>query len=162
MAAVLHIDDTVVTGDLLSRAHQGEREFSFVPDAILTPTAWDYIRQHRLQVSRGGGVSAATSSNAGQPDTAETAGQIISEGRCEHPDRSCGCQHEEFGSGYVEPSCCHDCAIHKLKREGDAEASCEGCNRHKTLMQLVARGKASDPEELVRRISEIVEHRLED
>ena len=162
MAAGLHIDDTVVTGDLLSRAHQGEREFSFVPDAILTPTAWDYIRQHRLQVSRGDGVSAATSSNAGQPDTAETAGQIISEGRCEHPDRSCGCQHKEFGSGYVEPSCCHDCAIHKLKREGDAEASCEGGNRHKTLMQLVARGKASDPEELVRRISEIVAHRLED
>ncbi|HIG57408.1 MAG TPA: hypothetical protein EYG11_21685 [Candidatus Latescibacteria bacterium] len=162
MAAVLHIDDTVVTGDLLSRAHQGEREFSFVPDAILTPTAWDYIRQHRLQVSRGGEVSAATSSNEGQPETAETEGRIISEGQCEHPDRSCGCKHEEFGSGYVEPSCCHDCAIHKLKREGDAEASCEGCNRHKTLMQLVARGKASDPEELIRRISEIVAHRLED
>ncbi len=162
MAAVLHIDDTVVTGDLLSRAHQGEREFSFVPDAILTPTAWDYIRQHRLQVSRGGEVSAATSSNEGQPETAETEGRIISEGQCEHPDRSCGCKHEEFGSGYVEPSCCHDCAIHKLKREGDAEASCEGCNRHKTLVQLVARGKASDPEELVRRISDIVAHRLED
>ncbi len=162
MAAVLHIDDTVVTGDLLSRAHQGEREFSFVPDAILTPTAWDYIRQHRLQVSRGGEVSAATSSNEGQPETAETEGRIISEGQCEHPDRSCGCKHEEFGSGYVEPSCCHDCAIHKLKREGDAEASCEGCNRHKTLVQLVARGKASDPEELIRRISEIVAHRLED
>ncbi len=158
----MHIDDTVVTGDLLSRAHQGEREFSFVPDAILTPTAWDYIRQHRLQVSRGGEVSAATSSNEGQPETAETEGRIISEGQCEHPDRSCGCKHEEFGSGYVEPSCCHDCAIHKLKREGDAEASCEGCNRHKTLMQLVARGKASDPEELIRRISEIVAHRLED
>ena len=162
MAAVLHIDDAVVTGDLLSRAHQGEREFSFVPNAILTPTAWDYIRQHRLQVSRGGEVSAATSSNAGQPETAETEGRIISEGQCEHPDRSCGCQHEEFGSGYVEPSCCHDCAIQKLKREGDAEASCEGCNRHKTLVQLVARGKASDPEELVRRISDIVTHRLED
>ncbi len=158
----MHIDDTVVTGDLLSRAHQGEREFSFVPDAILTPTAWDYIRQHRLQVSRGGEVSAATSSNEGQPETAETEGRIISEGQCEHPDRSCGCKHEEFGSGYVEPSCCHDCAIHKLKREGDAEASCEGCNRHKTLVQLVARGKASDPEELIRRISEIVAHRLED
>ncbi len=162
MAAVLHIDDTVVTGDLLSRAHQGEREFSFVPDAILTPTAWDYIRQHRLQVSRGGEVSVATSSNEGQPETAETEGRIISEGQCEHPDRSCGSKHEEFGSGYVEPSCCHDCAIHKLKREGDAEASCEGCNRHKTLVQLVARGKASDPEELVRRISDIVAHRLED
>ncbi len=158
----MHIDDTVVTGDLLSRAHQGEREFSFVPNAILTPTAWDYIRQHRLQVSRGGEVSAATSSNEGQPETAETEGRIISEGQCEHPDRSCGCKHEEFGSGYVEPSCCHDCAIHKLKREGDAEASCEGCNRHKTLVQLVARGKASDPEELIRRISEIVAHRLED
>ena len=49
----MHIGDPVVTGDLLAREHKGERAVSVVPDAILTPTAWDYIRQHRLQLVRG-------------------------------------------------------------------------------------------------------------
>ncbi len=73
-----------------------------------------------------------------------------------------GCVQDEFGSGYVEPSCCRECAIHKLKLEGDKNASCEGCNRHKTLMQLVEKGQASDPEELIREVSALVVHRLED
>jgi len=165
MAGVLHIGDRVITGDSLSRTHQGEREFSVAPDAILTPTAWDYVRQHRLQVNRDEavvGTAAVDKADAEQSDAIETDNRIDGLGRCKRPDRSCGCQDEEFGSGYVEPSCCHDCPIHKLKQQGDAEASCEGCNRHKTLMQLVAKGQASDPEALVRRITEIVVHRLED
>lgn len=167
MAAVLYIDDAVVTGDSLSRAHQGERELSVDPNAILTPTAWDYIRQHRLQLSRDGAVAveaaaAAAAGVAAKHGSAASEDSITGAGQCDHPDRSCGCQHEEFGSGYVEPSCCRDCAIHKLKLEGDPEASCEGCNRHKTLLQLVEKGQASDPEELIRRITEIVQHRLED
>ncbi len=157
MAGSLHIGDPVVTGDLLDREHQGERELSVAPDAILTPTAWDYIRQHRLQLSRSGA----------QPPAAETPHAaneecIVSEGRCDHPDRSCGCQHEEFGSAFVEPSCCSDCAIHKLHQQGDPNASCEGCNRHKTLLQLVEKGQANDPEELIRQVTAMVVHRLED
>ena len=54
MAGVLYLQDPVVTGDLIGRQHKGERELSLTPEAILTPTAWDYIRQHRLVLSQGG------------------------------------------------------------------------------------------------------------
>lgn len=157
MAGVLHIGDPVVTGDLLGREHQGERELSVAPDAILTPTAWDYIRQHRLQLSRSGVQPPAAES----PHAASEEG-IAGAGRCDHPDRSCGCQQEEFGSGFVEPSCCSDCAIHKLQQQGDPNASCAGCNRHKTFLQLVEKGQANDPEELIRQVTAMVVHRLED
>jgi hypothetical protein len=144
---------------LLSREHKGERELRVSPDAVLTPTAWDYIRQQRLQLSRGGEREAVSAlGTAGASD----ADRIVGEGRCDHPGRSCGCQQEEFGSGFVEPSCCRDCAIHKLKREGDTSASCQGCNRHKTLLQLIESGQATDPEQLIQRITEMVAHRLED
>ena len=148
MAEALHIDDPVVTGDLLGREHKGERMLSVVPGAILTPTAWDYIRQHRLQLSRGAAGAAA---------------EVVADaGQCEHPDRACGCEHEEFGSGYVEPTSCSDCAIHERKQAGDSEASCAGCNRYKTLLQQIEKGQASDPEALVEQITELVVHRLAD
>ena len=149
MAEALHIDAPVVTGDLLGREHKGERTLSVLPSAILTPTAWDYIRQHRLQLSRGEAVAAA-------------ADGVADAGRCEHPDRACGCEHEEFGSGYVEPAHCGDCAIHERKQAGDPEASCEGCNRYKTLLQQIEQGQATDPEALVEQITELVIHRLAD
>jgi len=175
MAGVLYLQDPVVTGDLIGRQHKGERELSLIPEAILTPTAWDYIRQHRLILSQGESALPA-SEQAAEPigstakleQVAESIGSTpnechqAGEGRCEHPQRPMGCVHEEFGSGYVEPSCCRDCAIHKLKIEGDKNVSCEGCNRHKTLMQLVEKGQASDPEELIREVSALVVHRLED
>lgn len=143
MAAALHIDAPVVTGDLLGRAHKGERALRVAPGAILTPTAWDYIRQHRLQVRRGEPVAAAADGVAG-------AG------------RACGCQHEEFGSGYVEPARCGDCAVHQRKKAGDPEASCAGCNRYKTLLQQIEKGQATHPEALVEQITELVIHRLAD
>ena len=148
MAKALHIDAPVVTGDLLEREYKGERTLSVSPSAILTPTAWDYIRQHRLQLSRG--------------EVVGTAEAVVDAGRCEHPDRACGCEHEEFGSGYVEPTRCSDCAVHERKKEGDPEASCEGCNRYKTLLQQIEKGQASDPEALVEQITELVIHRLAD
>ena len=138
----MHIDVPVVTGDLLGREHKGERVLSVSPSAILTPTAWDYIRQHRLQVQRGEPVADA--------------------GQCEQPDRSCGCEHEEFGSGYVEPERCGDCAIHQRKKAGAPEASCAGCNRYKTLLQQIDKGQATAPEALVAQITELVIHRLAD
>ena len=144
MTEALHIDAPVVTGDLLGREHKGERTLSVAPNAILTPTAWDYIRQHRLQLSRGEAVALRRGR------------------RCEHPDRACGCEHEEFGSGYVEPAHCGDCAIHERKKAGDPEASCEGCNRYKTLLQQIEQGQASDPEALIEQITELVIHRLAD
>ena len=175
MAGVLYLQDPVITGDLIGRQHKGERELSLAPEAILTPTAWDYIRQHRLVLSQGeSGLPASEKaaepigSTAKLEQAAEPSGPTANEchqtgeGRCEHPERPMGCVQDEFGSGYVEPSCCHDCAIHKLKLEGDKNASCEGCNRHKTLMQLVEKGQASDPEELIREVSALVVHRLED
>ncbi len=149
MAEALHIDAPVVTGDLLGRAHKGERALRVTPSAILTPTAWDYIRQYRLQLSRGAADAAATDG-------------VANAGRCAHPDRACGCQHEEFGSGYVEPARCGDCAIHQRKKAGDPEASCEGCNRYKTLLQQIEQGQATDPEALVEQITELVIHRLAD
>ena len=152
MAGDLHIGDPVVTGDLLGREHRGERVLNIAAEAILTPTAWDYIRQHRLQLHRG--EVAGPASEAGED-------RIVGAGRCDHPDRSCGCEGEEFGSGYVEPSCCRDCAINKLQQQGDPNASCVGCNRHKTLLHLVAKGQANDPEELIQRITEVVVHKLE-
>lgn len=138
----MHIDVPVVTGDLLGREHKGERVLSVSPSAILTPTAWDYIRQHRLQVQRGEPVADA--------------------GQCEQPDHSCGCEHEEFGSGFVEPERCGDCAIHQRKKAGDPETSCAGCNRYKTLLQQIDKGQATAPEALVAQITELVIHRLAD
>ena len=153
MTTVLHIGDSVVTGDLLAREHKGERAVSVVSDAILTPTGWDYIRQHRLQLARGQVPAPLLN-----PD-GERKGDAA---RCDHPDRSFGCQYEEFGSGYVEPACCSECAIHARKKAGDATASCEGCNRHKTLLHLIEQGQASDPEELIREVSAMVLHRLDE
>ncbi len=140
MTKALHIYAPVVTGDLLEREHKGERTLSLAPSVILTPTAWDYIRQHRLQLSRGEAGADA--------------------GRCEDPDRVGGCEHEEFGSGYVEPTRCSDCAVHQRKKAGDSEASCKGCNRYKTLLQQIEQGQATDPEALVEQITELVIHRL--
>ncbi len=148
MTEVLHIDAPVVTGDLLGREHKGERTLSVAPSAILTPTAWDYIRQHRLPLSRGAAIAATD--------------RVADAGRCEHPNRACGCEHEEFGSGYVEPARCSDCAVHQRKQAGDSAASCEGCNRYKTLLQQIEQGHAADPEALVDQITELVLHRLAD
>ena len=113
MTEALHIDAPVVTGDLLGREHKGERTLSVAPSAILTPTAWDYIRQHRLQLSRGEASAA-------------TADGIADAGQCEHPDRACGCEHEEFGSGYVEPAHCGDCAVHERKQGGRSRGELRG------------------------------------
>lgn len=141
----MHIDVPVITGDLLGREHKGERVLSVSPSAILTPTAWDYIRQHRLQVRRGEPVEGGADA-----------------GRCEQPDRACGCQHEEFGSGFVEPAHCGDCAVHQRKKADDSAASCAGCNRYKTLLQQIEKGQATAPEDLVAQITELVIHRLAD
>ncbi len=166
MASILYIKDAVVTGDLLARRHASEEEVRVGEAAIVTPTGWDYLRQKRLQLSRGAGECVA----AAEP-SAPVATTLIAEvaaaklegvGRCEQPGRSCGCQDEEFGSGYVEPSSCRDCAIYELKRTGGQGANCHGCNRRTLLDQLVESGQGVDPEQLIREVTALVVHRMED
>ncbi len=188
MADTLHIDTAVITGDDLRRQYQSQDRVSVKPGAVLTPTAWDFLREHSLSLSRVSrddkdGSTAASGAGApqqsgrepgspreigsgeqneadpegrrtraaeqkapaegrkttaaertaepsgadGGPDrsaAADTAGdglsgnagggqhaaasireiappQMVCVGRCDLPDRSYGCQTEEFGSGYA-------------------------------------------------------------
>ena len=87
--------------------------------------------------------------------------ELVTDGRCDHPGQSCGCQTEEFGSGFVEPSSCRDCAIHQLKREGRPNFGCEGCNRYKLIQDLVGQNRVADMESLVQQITDQIVERFE-
>lgn len=52
MADTLHIDTAVITGDDLRRQYQSQERVSVKPGAVLTPTAWDFLREHGLGLSR--------------------------------------------------------------------------------------------------------------
>ncbi len=164
MASVLYIEEAVITGDMLSRRHAGEEQVCVDEGAIVTPTGWDYLRQKRLPLSRGKSPEPATpAAQAPARLIAEVeAPQMDGAGRCDHPGRSCGCQTEEFGSGYVEPSSCRDCAIYQMKSRGESGASCHGCNRRALLDQLIESGQGVDPEQLIGEVTALVVHRLED
>lgn len=166
MDHVLYIADPVVTEDTLGQQHQGQKEVWVDPQAVITPTGWDYIRQHQLQVSR-----METESATAGPEEAEGSQltevqpaaeiRLVQEGRCDHPDHAYGCKTDEFGSGFAEPSSCSDCAIHQLQQQGKANAGCQGCNRHKTIQELVAAGEAADMEALAQQITDQILERLE-
>lgn len=160
MSRVCHIAAPVVTEEILRQQHQGQEELCLSPAAVITPTGWDYIRQHHLKVARGEPEPAIRPPEPGLiPEV--RPGTLVPQGGCEHPDRPCGCQTEEFGSGFVEPAACADCAIHHLQQEGAPNTGCQGCNRHKTLHGLVAAHQISAPdEELVRLIVDQVLARL--
>jgi len=172
LASVLHIEDAVITGDMLARKHGAEEEVCIGEAAIVTPTAWDYLRQKHLRLQRGAveqmaAVAVAAEQNAVAEAVANDV--LIAEakvmdglGRCEQPRESCGCQDEEFGSGYVEPSSCRDCVVYELKKKGDAGADCAGCNRRHLLDGLIESGQGVDPEQLIREVTALVVHRLED
>ena len=160
MAGVFRIEDRVVTGEELQRQHRGQGQVSLVPQAVITPTGWDYIRQHRLEVLRS---DEAPKVAPASPEPAAAAGidqgtetQLVQQGRCDQPDQPFGCQTEEFGSGFAEPTSCHDCAIHKLRLEGRQDVDCQGCNRYRALQQVV--GVQAD--ELVRQIADLVMQRI--
>ena len=129
MSSVLHIQEMVVTGDDLARVHQGQEELCVVDAAVLTPTAWDYIRDQRLRLTR-----AASMPEPSEPVAPTASTNVVNEARmvphaqCDQPSRSCGCKTEEFGSGFVQPERCGVCAIHQLKVAGQANPGCEGCN----------------------------------
>jgi hypothetical protein len=84
------------------------------------------------------------------PPAVATPTQLVPESRCEHPEQPYGCKTDEFGSGFVEPSACHDCQVHGECKEGAAQTDCEGCNRHRTLQNLAP----ADLEALVQQITD--------
>ena len=130
MDAVLYIDAAVVTEKVLGRAHKGERVVCVDEGAIVTPTALDYVRQHRMELVRGEvGRQAAAQAVGG---SVAAGGELAGEVGCAQPDKCYGCEKEEFGSGYVAPDCCDSCAIRALQLQGNPNAGCEGCNLYKT------------------------------
>lgn len=122
MAGTLHIDDAVITEGCLRGQHGDETEIQVSVGAVITPTGWDYIRDHRLRVVRGPaarppagvpgpapGDAASWSTTFGpssgqvrqvEPPAADGA-SIRSQGRFDHPDEPFGCKTDEFGSGYA-------------------------------------------------------------
>jgi hypothetical protein len=141
LAQALDITAAVVTEEVLRSSHAGESEIRVPAAAVVTPSAWDYVRYHRLQLIRGSRRAAVGSSSAA---TAEAITEVLppgsdagvlSKGRCDHPDRSYGCRTEEFGSGFVEPACCSDCAS---KQALDARAgNCGSCTTDDAEMETL-------------------------
>ena len=176
MSDVLHIAESVVTGDQLRRLHQGQEEVRFSPGTVVTPTGWDYIREHRLRVSRGEppaedlqsraapalsqtGIAQVKPTPAAENEQPSGEGlikemppQMVAAGRCDQPNQPYGCKSDEFGSGYVEPSSCADCPVHELQKDGQENPGCEGCNRNETAR---AAGQ-DDIEGLVQQITDLV------
>ena len=174
MVGILYIVDPVVTEDFLNQQHQDQEEVCVSPQTVITPTGWDYIRRQGLRLSRGEAPAPRSTSTekatavAKNTDTEQARSsasiedaQLVPDGRCDHPGQSCGCQNEEFGSGFVEPSSCRDCAIHQLKREGRPNSGCEGCNRYKLIQDLVGQGQVADMESLVQQITDQIVERFE-
>lgn len=151
MSRACHLDAPIITEALLRQQHQGQEELRLLPGSVITPTGWDYIRQHRLKVIRGPAPAAPAPAPGLIPEL--TPSSLVQEGRCDHPDRACGCQTEEFGSGFVEPASCGQCAIHQA--QGGCGPACQGCNRHKSAAVL-----PGVSEELVRQIAAQVMSRL--
>jgi|GEM_PF-556500 hypothetical protein len=166
MAHTLQLDEMLITESLLAQRHQQEGEVHLHAKAIVTPSARDYLRMHGVVLIQGASGSstigsAARSSSPGAATSSPTTGTPIQEilppgsesgllyhGRCDHPDRAFGCQTEEFGSGYVEPACCDECA--RNGKNGGSACSCEQC--------------AGDDEELeflVQRLTDEIMSRLE-
>lgn len=116
LAGTLHISEAVITAGLLQQRHGDEGEVQVGAAAVITPTGWDYIRDHRLRVARGhsappsrppaaparqsGGASGSTQIREVQPPAADDT-SIRSQGRCDYPEQPFGCKTDEFGSGFA-------------------------------------------------------------
>jgi hypothetical protein len=158
MAGRLHISEAVVTEEVLRARHAGQEEVSVNAGAVVTPTGWDYLRRHRMRLTRaqatgpGGSQPASGAVPEVLPPGAE--GGLLSRGRCDHPDRPYGCKTEEFGSGFVEPSSCSRCAVYQAELAGRPSCGCGGCNR---------RVAAEEEEEaLVQRLTDEIMRRLKE
>jgi hypothetical protein len=172
MAQILVVTDQVLTGDGLRQQHRGEDVVQVASRTVLTPSAWDFVRQQRLEVVRGE-VSAAAAQpepaampmagTAAGPDAVpavvgaairEVVPQMIAAGRCDHPDRAFGCRTEEFGSGFAEPVSCLECAVFRLRHQGQQAPACVGCNREHAVP--VGEPVEADLEALVQRLTDLV------
>jgi len=106
MGGVLHIDERVVTGELLRQRRGEEDVLCLSPRSVVTPTGWDYIREMKLEVSRTAGTDGAPGPGAAirevRPATDDGV-KVVPNGRCDYPDRAFGCTTEEFGSGFADP-----------------------------------------------------------
>ena len=155
----LHIPEAVVTGEVLGARHAGQEEVSVTAGAVVTPTGWDYLRSHRIRLTRG-----QTSEPGEHPPAAAAAiaevlppgaeGGVLGRGRCDHPDRPYGCKTEEFGSGFVEPSSCSECAVYQAERAGRPNCGCGGCNRRTAADGEAEALVARLTDEIMRRLSE--------
>ena len=159
MTSVLYIEESVVTGEILAGAYSGEQEVCLTETAIVTPTGWDFLRNSRLRLIRDRVSKKTVSLRAVEEKTDEYMMDGL--GRCNQPESSCGCVDEEFGSGFVEPTSCQDCAIHELKRKGDNSVNCNGCNRRALLDQLSESTDTMEPEQLIQEVTAVVTKRLE-
>jgi hypothetical protein len=153
MAHTLQLDEMLVTEALLVQRHQDEGEVYLHAKAIVTPSARDYLRMHGVVIIQDIAAGAAPSSpimgtpiQEILPPGSETG--LLYHGRCDHPDRAFGCQTEEFGSGYVEPACCDECA--RNGKNGGPACSCEQCA-----------GDGEELEFLVQRLTDEIMSRLE-
>ncbi len=170
MAQTLVVTDQVLTGDALRQRHRGEGVVQVAPRTVLTPSAWDFVRQQRLEVVRAPGAAtadppepAATPMAApAEPEAPAAVGAAIREvvprmiaaGRCDHPDRAFGCRTEEFGSGFAEPVSCLECAVFRLRHQGQQAPACVGCNREHAAP--AAAPVEADLEALVQRLTDLV------
>ncbi len=123
MAGLLRITDSVITGDCLRQQHGDEDEVLVPSRAIVTPTGWDYIRDHRLRVQRDepgrercANSSLSSVSSPSDPSSipevlpASADGASIRQlGRFDHPDRPFGCKNDDFGSGFADPGSRQEC-----------------------------------------------------
>ena len=172
MASVLYIADPVVTEELLSQQHQGQEEVRVDPRSVITPTGWDYIRQHRLQLSRGEAEppppeppppEASLTPEIAIPEISPAVAdenRLVQEGRCDYPERPYGCRTEEFGSGFAESSSGQDRPVHQSPPPGESGADGKGNNRHEIVQGTVSGDRAADLEALVQRITDAVMERL--
>ena len=177
MADALHIDEAVITEDCISRRHGGEGEIHILKSAVITPTGWDFIRHHHLQVvrveraalgavARSSGVSGAERRTIREISPSADDTSLLQQGRYDFPNRPCGCKEEEFGSGFVEPSSCRDCALNGQQQSSTTTGGegCHGCNRLLTLQSNAsgaqADGAQADIEDLVQRLTEEIISRL--
>ena len=159
MADRLHVSEAVVTAEVLRARHDGQQEVSVPAGAVVTPTGWDYLRSHGLRLTRGeppgpGRFRPAPPEAVPEVLPPGAEGGVLARGRCDHPDRPYGCKTEEFGSGFVEPSSCAECAVYQAEAAGRPNPGCDGCNRR----------AAADREEeaLVQRLTDEILRRLKE
>ncbi len=74
---VCRLTDSVITGDLLAEHADGVEIVQIAPQAILTPTARDHIRQNGLQITR---QSTASANSGGSANSRSAVFRVVATG----------------------------------------------------------------------------------